>query len=161
VWLMRQGIRICLSGFRHPQTQGKVERMHGSLCAAIRKRKADADEQSWLDEFREEYNHRRPHQSLGMKTPASFWRPSTRGYQVEPPEWTYPVNMNAVKLNDHGQLNWNDRRWDVSGALQGQKVGIEHTGHRVLIYYCNTPVLEMDAETKRTTALPVNVFRPS
>jgi transposase InsO family protein len=161
VWLMRQGIRICLSGFRHPQTQGKVERMHGSLCAAIRKRKADADEQSWLDEFREEYNHRRPHQSLGMKTPASFWKPSPRGYQAEPPEWTYPVNMNAVKLNDHGQLNWNDRRWDVSRALQGQKVGIERIGHRILIYYCNTPVLEMDADTRQTMALPVNVFRPA
>jgi transposase InsO family protein len=38
VWLMRQGIRIYLSGYRHPQTQGKVERMHGVLTAAIRER---------------------------------------------------------------------------------------------------------------------------
>jgi hypothetical protein len=32
------------------------------------------------------------------------------------------MNMNAVMLNDHGQLHWNDRRWDVSRALQEQKV---------------------------------------
>jgi transposase InsO family protein len=28
VWIMRLGIRIYLSGVRHPQTQGKIERMH-------------------------------------------------------------------------------------------------------------------------------------
>jgi hypothetical protein len=34
--------------------------MHGVLHAAIRKRKADADQQFWLDDFREEYNTLRP-----------------------------------------------------------------------------------------------------
>ena len=28
VWIMRQGIQLHLSGYRHPQTQGKVERFH-------------------------------------------------------------------------------------------------------------------------------------
>jgi transposase InsO family protein len=36
LWLMRQGIRLCWSGIRHPQTQGKVERFHGSLLAGGR-----------------------------------------------------------------------------------------------------------------------------
>jgi hypothetical protein len=67
--------------------------------------------------------------------------------------------MNAVKLNEHGQLYWNERRWEVSRALQGQTVGMEHIGQRTLIYYCNTPVLEVNAETNRTAPLPVNVFR--
>src|SRR5690349_18309404 len=31
LWLMRQGIRLHWSGYRHPQNQGKVERFHGSL----------------------------------------------------------------------------------------------------------------------------------
>jgi len=31
VWLMKQGIRVYLSGYRHPQTQGKIERCNGSL----------------------------------------------------------------------------------------------------------------------------------
>jgi transposase InsO family protein len=38
VWLMKQGIELHFSGYRHPQTQGKVERFHGSLEAARRKR---------------------------------------------------------------------------------------------------------------------------
>jgi hypothetical protein len=97
VGLMRQGIRIYLSGIRHPQTQGKVERMHGVLHTAIRKRKADADQQLWLDEFREEYNTLRPHESLGMKTPACFWTPSLRAWQADPPEWEYPASMKVVR----------------------------------------------------------------
>ena len=31
LWLMRQGIALHFSGIRHPQTQGKVERFHGSM----------------------------------------------------------------------------------------------------------------------------------
>ena len=43
---MAQGIQIRFSGVRHPQTQGKVERMHGalqSLQCAVRKRKTDPE----------------------------------------------------------------------------------------------------------------------
>src|SRR5205809_996268 len=36
VWIMRQGVRLMFSGIRHPQTQGKVERMHGALQQAAR-----------------------------------------------------------------------------------------------------------------------------
>lgn len=71
VWLMKLGIRILLSGVRHPQTQGKIERMHRCLCAAIWKGRGDADDQLWLDPFRHEYNYLRPHEALGMATPAS------------------------------------------------------------------------------------------
>ena len=35
VWLMNQGIELHFSGYRHPQTQGKVERFHGSMVAAL------------------------------------------------------------------------------------------------------------------------------
>ena len=35
LWMMRQGIRLRWSGIAHPQTQGKVERFHGSLQRAL------------------------------------------------------------------------------------------------------------------------------
>jgi len=38
LWLMRQGIGLHWSRIRHPQTQGKVERFHGSLLRALDKR---------------------------------------------------------------------------------------------------------------------------
>ena len=39
VWLMKQGIPLHWSGFRHPQTQGKVERFHGALERALQPRR--------------------------------------------------------------------------------------------------------------------------
>jgi transposase InsO family protein len=90
VWILQQGIRVILSGVRHPQTQGKVERMHGALQAAIRQRKGAADQQAWLDAFRQEYNHERPHEGIGMIVPAQRWQPSPRAYQANRKEWEYP-----------------------------------------------------------------------
>jgi hypothetical protein len=159
VWIMRLGIRIYLSGFRHPQTQGKVERMHGSLLNAIRKRCPDADQQSWLDEFRNEYNHIRPHEALSMATPASRWKPSPRAFCAEPDPWEYPDTQIPVLLNHQGQMRWQGRRWDVSRALQNQTVGLEVTGNRVLVYFCNTPVQELNVSAGITAALPVDPFR--
>ena len=48
------GIRLHCGRYRHPQTQGKVERFHGALEMARRRRGLPALEQrqSWLDEFR-------------------------------------------------------------------------------------------------------------
>ena len=73
VWLMRQGIRLHFGRYRHPQTQGKVERFHGALEMARRRRGLPAVEQrqEWLEEFRWEYNQVRAHEALGMRTPAS------------------------------------------------------------------------------------------
>ncbi len=159
VWLMRQGIRIYLSGYRHPQTQGKVERMHGALHAAIRKRRADADQQSWLDAFREEYNFLRPHEALGMCTPASLWRPSGHLYQAQPPAWEYPAGHVPIQLNEQGQMRWEGRRWDISRALKNESVGVERTGSRALVYYCRTPVVELDLAAAKAVALPVDPFR--
>ncbi len=74
VWLMKQGIACLLSGIRHPQTQGKVERFHLALEMARRRRLHDAEmDQAWLDQFRYEYNYLRPHEALGMQTPATRW----------------------------------------------------------------------------------------
>ena len=76
IWLMKQGIRLHWSGYRHPQTQGKVERFHGELERAWQLRVGADDRQPWLDGYRWEHNHVRPHEALGMKTPASVWKKS-------------------------------------------------------------------------------------
>ncbi len=56
LWLMRQGIRLYWSGIRHPQTQGKVERFHGSLQRAWERRGVPGqNRQAWLDAYRWEH----------------------------------------------------------------------------------------------------------
>jgi transposase InsO family protein len=147
VWIMRQGIRIAFSGFRHPQTQGKVERMHGALQRAASKRGHSFDDQPWLDQFRCEYNHVRPHAALGMQTPASRWKSSPRLFDPDPPDWNHPASHEVARLSSQGQLQWRNRRWEISRALRHQIVGLQVIGSRALVYFCNTVVREIDFES--------------
>lgn len=155
VWIMRQGIRIAFSGFRHPQTQGKVERMHGALQRAASKRRRQFEDQLWLDEFRHEYNHLRPHEALGMQTPASRWQRSVRSFHPDPPDWNYSVEIEPFRLSSQGQLQWRGQRWEISRALRNQLVGLQRIEQRVLIYFCNTVVREIDLHTGRCLAIPL------
>jgi transposase InsO family protein len=159
VWILRQGIRITFCRVRHPQTQGKVERMHGALQRAIRKRKGSPDRQAWLDHFRDEYNYVRPHEGIGMVTPATRWQPSPRKYQSKLREWEYPSGWLLKRLAGAGQLSYDGKRWEISGALRNQTVGLEINGDRVLVHYCNMPVRELDLRRRTSVPLPGNPFR--
>ncbi len=155
VWLMRQGIRLHFSGYRHPQTQGKVERFHGSMAAAMKRRGIPGQEQrqDWLDEFRHEYNHLRPHEALGMRTPARVWSKSARRYQPHPPAWEYEPGVELKKIAAEGQMSVDGRRWEISRALAGEWVQLERIEHRVLVYYCRSLVRELDLLQHRSTAV--------
>jgi transposase InsO family protein len=155
VWIMKQGIQMHFSGYRHPQTQGKVERFHGALGAAMKRRgiPASHERQMWLDEFRDEYNHVRPHEALGMKTPGTVWKKSERRYRADPPVWEYEVGAEVYQLSTQGQLPLKRRRWDISRALAGEWVQVVRVDERVLVYYCRSLVRELDLVTQRSTAV--------
>jgi transposase InsO family protein len=146
LWLMKQGIRLYFSGYRHPQTQGKVERFHGAMAAALKRRGYPRPEhrQSWLDQFRYEYNHVRPHEALGMKTPASLWRKSQRGYDPNPPRWEYEPGSEVMKVAAEGHLRIDGRRWEISRALAGEWVQLVRLEEKILVYYCRSLVRELD-----------------
>jgi transposase InsO family protein len=153
LWLMRQGIELHWSGYRHPQTQGKVERFHGSLQRTQGRRGVpEQGRQRWLDEYRHEYNQVRPHEALGMQTPASRWRPSERRYDPNPQPWQYPAGATVVKVGSQGQI-WAERRWDISLALAGQWVQLVRVEERMLVYHCRTVVRELDLASQRSTAV--------
>lgn len=154
VWLMKQGIRLHWSGFRHPQTQGKVERFHGELERALQTRKAPRQQpQPWLDQFRWEHNYVRPHEALAMQTPASVWHNSPRRYDPQPPAWEYPTGAKVLKVDGKGQLDAYGARWKISKALRGEWVQLERVEERVLVYYCRTLIRELDLETQRSTTV--------
>ncbi len=155
VWLMKQGIRLYMSGYRHPQTQGKVERMHGSLEAAMVKRGKPEGEpwQPWLDAFRQEYNHVRPHEALGMDVPAQHWHPSSRPFQPEPSLWDYPDPANVRKVRQNGGISLQGRIYFVGRALIGEPVQLQWVEDRILVFFCNTIVREFDLQTGSSHAV--------
>jgi transposase InsO family protein len=146
VWLMKQGIRLHFSGYGHPQTQGKVERFHGAMAAALKQRGYPALEQRqlWLDQFRQEYNHVRPHEALQMKTPASVWHKSERKYQARPTAWGYEAGAELARVAKPGTLYIKGHNWMISRALAGEWVQLVRIEPRVLVYYCRTLVRELD-----------------
>jgi len=155
VWLMKQGIGCHFSGYRHPQTQGKVERFHGALERARSRRRSQQPwlAQSWLDEFRHEYNHVRPHQALGMCTPASIWKPSLRKYDPNPPAYEYGPGAEVRRISVDGDLYVDSCRWTISLALASEQVELKRLDQRILVYYCRTLVREIDLRTQRSTAV--------
>jgi transposase InsO family protein len=75
----KNGIKQLLTKPYSPTTIGKVERWHQTLqtdfLAEAGPFATIEQAQAAVDGWRHEYNHDRPHQSLGMATPASRFRP--------------------------------------------------------------------------------------
>jgi transposase InsO family protein len=150
IWLMKQGIGLYWSGFRHPQTQGKVERFHGCLERAIALRGLPRQgRQAWLDAFRQEHNEVRPHEALGMNPPARLWQRSPKNYDPHPPPWQYPEGAEVKHLGHQGQVR-------IAGhihyfrPLAGEWVRLIRIEDRILICYCNTVVREIEGASHRS-----------
>ena len=94
VWLIKQGIRLLYGRPRHPQTQGKVERFHGAIEAAVRHRGGPGagakDWAEWLAHFRREYNEVRPHEALEDGDAGQpIGSRSERLRSPQPPAWEF------------------------------------------------------------------------
>jgi transposase InsO family protein len=153
VWLMKLGIRLYLSGYRHPQTQGKVERCHGSLESAMRKRPKpkEQDWQAWLNDFRHEYNFVRPHEALQMAVPASRWQPSRRAYEGDGKPWEYAHPELVRKVRQNGGIGLDGRVYFVSRAFIGEAVQLEYLeDSRVVVWFCRTAIREFDLRTGKS-----------
>jgi putative transposase len=79
----------------HPQTQGKDERVHSTLKRWLRARPKAVDLaglQTQLDEFDWYYNNIRPHQALGMRSPAQAMADDTWAVPPDPPAPSAPAD---------------------------------------------------------------------
>lgn len=156
VWLLKQEIRLRFSGVGHPQTQGKVERMHGTLKSRTKHRGEPAtmkEWQSWLQEFRDEYNHERPHEALGMKTPAEVYTTvNLRPYQEQPREWEY--GGGEIKtLDNKGGFSRYGGWYFVSEALAHERVRLDEFDGRVTVTFRHLTIREVDLRTRSNTAV--------
>ena len=93
-----------------------------------------------------------------MVPPFTRWAPSERRFQASPADWQYPSSMEPVRLQGTGRLCWHKHRWEISGALRNQLVGIQVMDLRALVFYCNTPIRELDLTTGRALPIPINAL---
>jgi len=125
------GIEHLLTQPRSPTTTGKIERFHRSLRAEFL---ADAKPftnlkvaQQALDEWVDDYNQRRPHQSLNMDTPAAR-------FSSAPALSPAGVSAPAVVGPDRSGGDWVSRRVCANGVVsvswQQVSVGRHYAGDR-------------------------------
>jgi transposase InsO family protein len=160
VWLMKQGIRLYLSGYRHPQTQGKIERCNGSLEAALCKRPKPVAQhwQAWLDAYRQEHNHVRPHEALQMDVPAQHWTPSARCFLPSPKAWDYPEPAHVCRVRENAGVRVHGHSYFVSRAFIGQNVQLQFLEDTVLVWFCRTLVREFNLQTRASHSVDFGQF---
>jgi transposase InsO family protein len=154
--LMKQGIRLYFGAIRHPQTQGKVERLHRTLEEALQHATAQRTFPGWqefLKSFRAEYNHLRPHEALNLQVPAARYQPSPRCWNPSPPAWDYGPTALVAGLNTQGSLEYQRQRYYVCRALAGEEVALEPLQNRLLVRYRRTWIREIDLHTGKS--LPI------
>jgi transposase InsO family protein len=154
--LMKQNIRLYFGAIRHPQTQGKVERLHRTLEEALAHATAQKRFPGWpefLQEFREEYNQLRPHEALDLQVPAARYQRSPRCWNPSPPSWDYGPAAVVSGLNSQGSLLYEGRRYYVCRALAGEEVALDLLENRLLVRYRRTWMREIDLGSGRS--LPI------
>jgi transposase InsO family protein len=139
-WLIRLGIRPTHGRPYHPQTQGKVERLHGTLQRELWPRiRRDSHEHfaADLDAWRPVYNCLRPHEALGDDPPICRWRPSPRRRPDRPPEARYPAGSLLRRVGQVGEVTYRCARIMVGRGLAGETVRIKDCGAQLEVFYCD------------------------
>lgn len=137
--LMRLGIHAIHGRPYHPQTQGKVERLHKTLEAEVFPRLPRDDRAAFetgLDRWRREvYNVLRPHESLGDLPPVCRWRPSVRVRPAVLPAVEYPSGCVTRRASSGGVIRWRGAKLLAGNGLVGQWVRVEQTDNAVELWY--------------------------
>jgi transposase InsO family protein len=137
--MIRLGIRPVHGRAYHPQTQGKVERLHGTLEREVwpfvdrsSAKRFAREVERWR---REVYNPMRPHESLAGRPPLSRFAPSPRPRPATLPPVSYPAGQVVRKVANGGDISWQGYRILVGAGLVGELVRVEDRDAEVGVYF--------------------------
>ena len=142
-WFESRLIRLDISPVHgriyHPQTQGIVERLHGTL----RRELWPYIDTSTVNRFNSElecwrtnvYNTVRPHESLQMHSPITRWKPSRRQRPDSILPVEYPSGSILRKVHPAGCISYRNCRIQVGMGLAGQYVRTDESDGRQRVLY--------------------------
>ena len=144
----------------HPQTLGKVERLHQTLKRYLAKQppaKTLRELQGQLDAFRHYYNHIRPHRAIGRRTPLQAYsarvKATPAGTSAAP---YFRVRQDRVDATGKVSLRYESRLYKIG-------LGRAHKGRqvRLLIADQNIRVIDSDGQLIRELTLdPSRNYQP-
>jgi transposase InsO family protein len=147
LWLL--GIRTLHGRPRHPQTQGKVERFHGTVQAELGLELRQPSIQAAKERFKRyllEYNYERPHEALNLKRPGQVYRPSSVSRPGLMPEHVIPEGAIARKVDAYGRFSYRCESYSTSQGLIGQYVVIREFESELCAFFADRklgPLQEM------------------
>jgi transposase InsO family protein len=158
--LERLGVVFKHSTPYHPQTCGKVERLHQTLKRFLAKQppaRSLPELQFQLDAFRNYYNQVRPHRALGRQTPISVFNALLKARPSQAPlDIDHRVRRDKIDAGGKVTLRY-------LGRLRHIPVGIAHKNRRVrlLVVGADVRIVSDDGELIRALTLdPSRSYQP-
>jgi len=125
-WWIKLGITPVRIHRGCPWENGVHERMHKTLKAETA-RPPEANmrrQQKRFDEFRSEFNHVRPHDSLDGRRPAERLKRCPKPYPGANPIVEYPGHFETRSVHSGGVIKWEGSLVFLSETLSGERVGL-------------------------------------
>jgi transposase InsO family protein len=150
VWLLKLEVGVIHSRPYHPQSRGKNERFNRTVEAEIfalqRFRDLD-DAQYGFDRWRDTYNLDRPHEGIGLATPATRYRPSPRAMPDRLPTVEYDEGeiVRAVSTTK-AYVSFKGVLWKVPQAFCGERLAIRplSTDGRYGVFFAAHQIASID-----------------
>jgi transposase InsO family protein len=148
-WWLQLGIAVSHGRPYHPQTQGKVERLHRTLWAeavGTQPFRDLAEAQHRFDAWRAVYNHQRPHEALAYAVPASRYHPSPHPFPERLPPIRYGPDDAVRQVYHPGRISFRGQEYFVGHGLIGYPVAVRPTSDAgiVAVWYCQRQVATLD-----------------
>jgi hypothetical protein len=158
--LERLGVAFKNSRPYHPQTLGKVERLHQTLKRYLAKQAAAqtlAELQEQLDAFLRYYNHIRPHRALGRRTPLQAYSGRSKARPAGAKAHTYfRVREDRVDQTGKVSLRYDSRLYKIG-------LGRAHKGREVKLLIADQKIRVIDSNgelIRELTLDPSRVYQP-
>jgi len=136
LWLL--GVRTIHGRRRHPQTQGKVERLHRTLnteSPVPLRQMTLAEAREVLPEVVRIYNWERPHKALGLWTPGEIYTPSPRPRPDRLPLHELPESAIKRKVDASGLVSYRGQAYRAGRGLVGEHIEIREDEKGEAMYF--------------------------
>src|SRR6266511_2943810 len=152
------GVSLRHSSPYHPQTCGKLERLHQTLKRGLRRQAPAAtvaELQAQLDWFREYYNTVRPHRGIGRRAPAEAFAarptagPSKSGLVIPT---HFRVRRDRIDSVGRITLRYNSRLHHIG-------LGRRHVGVRVLVLVADLDIRVLTNDCTQLRQLTIDPSR--
>jgi transposase InsO family protein len=155
--LERLGVVFKNSRPYHPQTLGKVERLHQTLKRYLAKQppaQTLAELQEQLDAFRHYYNHIRPHRALGRRTPLQAYSARSKARPAGTRAGTYfRVREDRVDRTGKVSLRYDSKLYKIG-------LGRAYKGRAVKLLIADLQIRVIDSNGELLRELTLDPGRP-